>query len=295
MAKDNLDLIGKMLRKAESTNSEHERDAFMSRAQTLASRYSIDLAVARAHVAKAEMREQPEEQTVTLGQKGKNNLAMYVTLFDGIARVNDVRCLVAHDSTRIYPHGMPSDIEVVKALYASIVVQMIEAGDEYIRSGQYKEEKVWVEGQWKKVGKPDAWGWREEDWVPGHYKPVDGRVARRAFYNGYISRIINRLRAAKEEAVEAAVSADTEMTEMIDDNGKALTSTALVLREKSKEVEAYFEERKQAQNIRGTWRGHRNTRTSGGHSARRAGSEAAQNARLSGAKALGAGRTGITR
>ena len=52
-------IIGKLLRKAETTHSADEADALMAKAQELATRYSIDLAVARHADARAQWRNAP--------------------------------------------------------------------------------------------------------------------------------------------------------------------------------------------------------------------------------------------
>ena len=296
MSNDHLDLIAKMLRKAERTDNEHEAAAFMQRAQTLATRHSIDLAVARAHTAKAEKREQVEEVAVEIGTPGKRGLALYTQLFLDIAQVNDIKCLIAHDSSTVYAMGFPSDVEVAKALYASLVVQMVQAGDAYIKSGEYKSETVWVPGHYKKTRRywNSYWGEYEydEEWVEGKEKPVDGRVARRSFYNGFRQKVVARLREAKNEAVAAAEAESTSSEVMDETTGKALSSMALVLREKSKEVDAFYTEK--AKRARGSWKG--GSRASAGHTssaARRAGTKAGASARLSGNAGIGAGRSRI--
>lgn len=291
MSDQQLDLIAALLRKAERTDNEHEADAFMSRAQTLAARHSIDLAIARAHTAKAEKREEVEEQAVQIGTKGKRGLALYTRLFLNICDVNDIKCLIAHDSTVVYAMGFPSDIEMAKTLYASLVVQMVQAGEAYLQSGEYKTEKVWVEGAWKRTNKTrNYWGggWDyDEEYVEGHYKPMDGRVARRSFYEGFNTRILARLRAAKAEAVEQAEQENPEMSVVSDESGQALSSMALVLREKKAEVDLFYHEK--AKRARGSWKGGRGS-SGTSHSAARAGREAASNARLSGQGSLPAGR-----
>lgn len=279
-----LDLIAKLLRQAEGTTHEAEASAFMERAQTLATRHSIDLAMARSHTAKAEKREEIEERTVVLGERGQNGLAKYVDLFNRIAQANDCRILVAADSTRVYVHGFPSDIEVVETLYASLVYQMVAAANAYLATGEYKSEKVWVEGRWKKTGARDYYGYREEEFVPGHYKPVHGKTARASFYSGFTGRIGTRLRLAKMAAEQEAVKADEQAREAAvaapEDATNLPVSTALVLQEKKAEVDAHMAEYKRTHKI-GTWRG--GSRTSAhSSSASGAGSRAANSANIGG-------------
>lgn len=287
-----LDLIAKMLRKAEGTTNEHEAAAFMERAQTLATRHSIDLAIARSHTAKAENREQVEERKITIGAKGKHGLAKYVRLFLNIGGVNNLKFLISQDSTTVYAMGFPSDIDLTETLYTSLLIQMVQAGDAYIKSGEYKQEKVWVPGKYKKVNvRRSYWGGMEwdDEYVPGHEKPVDARTARRSFYDGFIQRVTLRLRTAAMEAKEAA-EAEGEASGVVDTaTGQTLSSTALVLREKSKEIDAFYDNR--AKGIRGSWGGERRARGSATSSvARKAGSAAGEKARISGQGSLPAGR-----
>src|SRR6187200_1910528 len=87
-----LTRIGGLLRKAESTDNEHEAEAFLAAAQRLATKSSIDLAVARSHVAGRERRAVPVQRVIEIGEVGRKGLRTYVQLFVAIATANDVRC-----------------------------------------------------------------------------------------------------------------------------------------------------------------------------------------------------------
>ncbi len=287
---DTLELIANLLRKAERTDNQHEKDAFFTRAQTLATRNSIDLAVARAHTAKAEQREQIEERAVRIGYKGTTGLADYVQLFLAIGKANDLRFLIANDSTVVYAHGFPSDIDVTEALYASLVGQMVKASEEYLKTGDHKNDTVWVEGGYKKkyTGEKDYWGDREytEDYVPGHYKPVHGRVARRSFYAGFASRIQTRLLEAKQTTEQAAILED-ETAQQAQQGTSGLVSLALVLVEKQTAVTEWHAAEIKRRGIRGSYKGGRSSGHSG--SGRQAGDRAGRSANLGGnTQAIGA-------
>lgn len=281
MSDTNLDLIAALLRKAEGTDNEHEAEAFMTRAQTLATRNSIDLAVARAHTARKEAREEVEEQVVTIGQRGKQGLSLYVNLFLAVARANDIQCLIASNSTRVFAIGFPSDIEVAQAIYSSLLVQMVQAGDAYVKSGAYKGQTTQ-----RKVRVEDAWGYSYTTWQT---RPVDARIARRSFYDGFTQRVGLRLLEAKMEAVEAAESEDV-LQQATETNPQALTTTALVLREKKAEVDVFYAKRSKGA---GTYKGGRNNTGSSSH-ARKAGDAAGSSARLAGQHSLPAGRSRIS-
>ena len=127
--------LAKLLRQAERATNEHERAAFLSKAQALATRHSVALAVARAHTAKEEGREQPVAENYRIGDRGKRGLARYVRLLLNIAHANDIRCTISHDSTALTMHGFPSDIAVTKAIYESLLVQMVADCERHLRLG----------------------------------------------------------------------------------------------------------------------------------------------------------------
>jgi hypothetical protein len=130
--------IAALLRQAEGTDNEHEAEAFMAAAQRLATATSIDLAVARAHSATRSKAQAPVQRTVTIGNTGSRGLRTYVQLFTVIAHANDVKCDVATNSTFVYAYGFAEDIDATHALYASLVMQMVQASKRYIASGAHR-------------------------------------------------------------------------------------------------------------------------------------------------------------
>jgi hypothetical protein len=55
-----------------------------------------------------------------------------------IAHANDVKCDVASNSTFVYAYGFAEDIDATHALYASLVMQMVQASNTYIASGAHR-------------------------------------------------------------------------------------------------------------------------------------------------------------
>lgn len=260
-----LTRIGGLLRQAESTDNEHEAEAFLAAAQRLATRSSIDLTVARAHIAGRERRPTPVQRMIPIGEPGKKGLRTYVQLFVAIASANDVRCDVARTSTQLYAYGFDSDIDTCEALYASLLVQMVRASDQYIKSGQYRSATV------EKIVTEKRWGRRVQQRVQA---PVAAVTARLNFQMAFAARIGRRLAEVKAE-VEAEVVPET-----------VATGTALALRNKEIELTDFY---KKTSDARGTWRG---PQASAGHSAaaRRAGDRAGKAARLGTSPELGAAR-----
>ena len=119
MADKDLTRIAALLRKAESTDNEHEADAYLQAAQRLATLSAVDLAVARSHTELRERRVRPTQRTITIGESGKRGLRTYVQLFLAIGRANNLTCDIARDSTRVYAYGFDTDIDTVQAMYAS--------------------------------------------------------------------------------------------------------------------------------------------------------------------------------
>jgi hypothetical protein len=226
-----LTRLAALLRQAESTDNEHEAEAFMGAAQRLATATSIDLAVARAHSARKERRASPIAKRIEIGPAGKRALRTYVQLFLAIARANDITCDLAGNSTYVIAYGFETDIEMCEALYASLVVQMVRASDAYLRSGAYRRETNHVEergpnGRWRTVR-----------------KPVHGITARISFQTSFAVRIGERLSSAREKATaEVLKQAAAEVS----------TGTALVLQEKALEISDFYS---RTSNARGSWRG----------------------------------------
>jgi hypothetical protein len=281
MADRMLDKLAKILAQAENASTPEEAATYMKKAQSLATLSSLDLAVARQHTAKKEQREQPTHKTINIGQARKLNNARLVNLFLAVAYANDVRSNIAMNSTYVIAFGMPSDIEVVEALYASLLYQMVESANAWLKTGEYKKETV----RGKKKVWDSYWGAWDYETV---YKPMDGRTARANFYDAFTGRISARLLEARTEALEAA----KEKTYTVPSTGvdgkeyEIEVSAALVLFDKKKEVSDYFNAKSTA---RGTWKGSSTTARS--TTARSAGDSAARSARLGSAKAIGGQRT----
>lgn len=261
-----LTRIGGLLRQAESTDNEHEAAAFLAAAQRLATQSSIDLAVARSHIANRERRPVPVQRMVTIGEAGKKGLRTYAHLFLVIAAANDVQCDITQSSAVVYAHGFDTDIDTCAALYSSLLVQMVRASDSYIKSGTYRSEmtdRLVTEQRGRR---------RRQYWTTA---PVAGVTARLNFQTAFANRIGKRLAEAKRETERAALEHDTPAI-----------GTAIALRDKEIELRDFYRETSQA---RGTWRG---GRASAGYSshARRAGDQAGRAARLGTAPEIGGPR-----
>lgn len=277
---DIIEKIAKILNKAENASTEAEGEAFLKAAQALSTKYSIELAEARAHTSKKEQRENPVRETVSFDGFGRNTKKHLVRLFQQIAEANDVTFDIAHGSTRVYPYGFPSDIELVRTLFAHLAMQMVDEANKFLTSGAYKAEtqttlvrrKVYHEdGYYYDRNKGEYYDW-DNKYVE---KPVDGRVARSNFYQSFISRVGGRLKEARRETI-AEVEAES-------------TGTELVLADKAEEVKAFY---KATSTAKGSWNGPSMSGfSSASHSA---GSAAGARARLSSQGSVGGPRGALT-
>ena len=256
-----LTRIGNLLRQAEGTDNEHEAATFTEAAQRLATSNSIDLELARARAADRDKPRVPITRMIEIGEKGKKGLRNYVQLFIAIAHSNDVIVDVARTSTFVVAHGFADDIDVVEALYVSLVVQMVTASDAYLSRGEWRSHQV---TRAKTV--EDFWTGRRSQVAVT--KPMTKLVARMQFQAAFAERIGDRLADARRDALDDAIRAD-------DSEVGSATSTALVMRDKEVAVQDFY---KQASSARGTWRSGRETAHSA--HARSAGRTAAQQASL---------------
>lgn len=242
----NLDRIAALLAKAERTDNVAEAEAYLMKAQALATLASVDLAVARARTAKREARQQPEARTIQIGERGKRANTHLVSLFVAIGHANDVQIDVASNSTYVIGYGMPTDLDVVETMYTSLAVQMVHGSQTYLALGTWKGE-TYSAGRWDR-------------------RPHTAQTARVAFYRAFVGRISERLAQARAQAIK-----DQRLPRQ-ERHGQEL-----VLREKTAEVRAFHRSSSQA---RGTWGGYSGGVRRATGSAASAGRAAASRARL---------------
>ncbi|SDB79956.1 putative metallohydrolase, TIGR04338 family [Raineyella antarctica] len=280
--------IQAILRQAEATPHQAEAETFVARAQELATRHAIDLALlgARDRPDGAEQGELPEEVTVVMGRPGQRWLRLYCSLFMAVARANDVKYLLAHNSTRVYAHGMPSDIATTVALYESLRAQMLAAATRWMDTGVWRSETDL------------RWTGRRLEEVPVHWS-----TAKTSFFEGFIDSVAqrleeSRLRAETASDVRAAGpgpvpatgpgAGDGPATEAPGQAGggsppattsdeAALHTMALVLTAKREQVRA-FHEQVCARVRPGRWRGPDHDRATYSAAGAKAGGEAGREA-----------------
>jgi hypothetical protein len=270
MSDKTLTRIAGLLRKAESTDNDHEADAYVQAAQRIATAASVDLAVARAHTARTERRATPTQREVLIGEAGKRGLRTYVELFLAIARPNDIRCDVARNSTRVFAYGFEQDLDTTRALYASLIVQMVRASDEFIKTRAYAAEQI------------ERFSPARRRWERAPVSPITARLN---FQRAFAARVGRRLTEARDQARAAAGNdrADRQTAEGGTGPEGEPTGVALALRAKEVEVADHYRRQSTA---RGSWQG---SAASAGYSehASRAGDRAGRRARLGTEAAIG--------
>lgn len=223
-----IDRIAALLAKAERTDNVAEAEAYLAKAQMLATAASIDLAMARSRTDARERRAEPEARTVTIGEKGKRANRHLVALFISVAHANDAHVDIAANSTYVIAYGMPSDLDVIEALFGSLAVQMTHAAQQWLALGLWRDETY--------VAVVRTAGIRRRT-----TRPHTMQTARVAFYRAFVERIGERLQAARDEAV-------AHKAQVGDAAGQAVA-----LRAKSSEVRDFHRRSTQA---RGTWGGY---------------------------------------
>ncbi len=254
-----LDRIAALLAKAERTDNEAEADAYLMKAQTLATLASVDLAVARARTAHREGRHQPVARTTTIGEKARRANPHLIALFVAVAHANDVKVDVAANSTYVIGYGLPEDLDAAEAIFGSLAVHMVHAGQGFVGA------RAWVGERYVAV-------------VSGRRtsRVHTAQTARAGFYRAYVARISERLEQARQEAVARAVDADRGRgSDAV--AGAPTSGVALVLKRKSAQVDDFH---RRTSSARGSWGGYAGGVRSASGSAAQAGRQAASRARL---------------
>jgi hypothetical protein len=251
---DVLTRITALLGKSEGTDNPHERDAYLDKAQQLATLHAVDLAVARATTRTQSRPERPEKRHVPIGAYRKHANSHLIRLYSAIARSNDVMIDIVSDSTAVRAYGMPSDLDNVAAIFGSLAHQMVQAGNLHVASRQW-EGQVSI--------RPDGWP-----------SVTNARRARADFYVGFTVRIGERLAQARQQAERSAASVVVPATA-----SELATTGAILLRSRAGEVRNFHARTSSA---RGKWTGGR----TGYSESTESGRAAATRARLGSPRAL---------
>lgn len=206
------DKIAKLLRKAETTDNEHEAEALTAKATALMETYAIDeemLARARG--------EQRQEQITTVRIK-------YTGIFQSALMDIGWAVAVAHDCkgfmakvtwekpthTDLALAGFESDLARIQLLDTSLQLQCTTA------------MRVW-------------WNSQDRSWM----SKMDAFKAKREFIMGFASGAGSKLRAARKAGQQEAAKHEAERTGK--DMAAASTGVELVLRSRSEQVKDWYD------------------------------------------------------
>lgn len=251
--------IGALLAKAESTTNDIERDTYIAKAQELATKYAIDMELARLEAGGQPRKEQPEARRVHLfdWHDRSQTRAFFVNLYMAIGKANSIKFLIDRDSRYVVAHGFPSDIDITTQMYQSLSLQMVSAAERYLKGDDWHDRDYFLDRM-------------------GEMRKMTKRTARRSFYEGF-TRVIG------ERCRDAARNIEKETFDV----GGESTTGALVLADRRSEVDQFFASVPKG---RGSWRGG-GSGISG--AARSAGQEAGRRASLGNSQSVSGGRAAI--
>ena len=259
-----IDTVAALLTKAQRTDNEAEADAYLSKAQQLATLHAIDLATAAAKAANKGKRAVPVQRQISVGEPRKRVNKPLISLFSAIASSNDVMIDIAHNSTYVIAYGLPDDIETVENIWLACAPRMVEDATRWVRGGAWRGDYV------------QYW---DRDWHRYMEKPATAHAAKAAFFSAFTYRIKTRLAEGRKEAI---VQADAEQP-TLGETGTA-GGAELVLVAKADQVGKFY---KQTSNARGSWRGYQGASLGSRSTSGQAGDRAGRAAQLGGEKKVG--------
>ena len=182
---DILRKVQGLLAKAEGTDYEAERDAFLAKAQEMMERYAID--AAQLEAAKPGTEREPVSLFVawparTVGKSAKGSLAVTIAQSNRCQVKSEYRWVDGKRTLGLLFQGMPEDAEFCMMLYTSLGLQAEQAYDPR----------------------------KKPEWT-------NGRTYRANFYEGYCSRVSDlireqaRERAAQRRAEDAEAGTSTAL------------------------------------------------------------------------------------
>lgn len=232
-----------------------EKQAFLERAQMLATRHQIDLAILRKKEADRSGRSERTRPTASklfplTALTNATHRKLVVDLASNIANAHGATLTIHGKSQYLTFYGFPEDVDLTQLMVTRVTPMMFEAADEYVASPERKATGV---------------------------SAVSARIA---FCQSFSSEVGRRLRAAVKQTTEKMVEEERQITE----NGET-TGTEIALRAKELEVRDFVAYEFKRLGVRGTWKGSRSSDWS--MTSYEAGRKAANEANLFGHKLLG--------
>lgn len=232
--------------------TEEEKQSFLEKAEALAAKHSLDLALLRKQQADADgHKDSPITGALfpltALPNTTYKNLA--VELGTSIGRAHGCRCTIRGRSDYMTFYGYEEDIQLTELMFSRVTPMMFEAADEYLKSPAHKASGT---------------------------ATVSARIT---FCKNFTYEVYKRLRAAVQETQRK------EVERLAITDGAAAASTEIAIRDKAVEVADYVAYEFKRQGVKGSWKG--SNTSSWDSRASEAGSLAGQRANLYGRKELG--------
>jgi hypothetical protein len=258
-----IDTVAALLAKAERTDNPDEADAYLAKAQHLATLHAIDLAALSAASRDNTKAATPVQRTIQIGEPRRHANSHLVALFSAIARPNDVLIDVAHNSTYVIAYGLPGDVDTCESLWLACAPRMVDSANGWMRSKRWRHDTT--------VTYQPGRGYVEV--------PLTARAAKATFMIAFIQRVADRLAKARTDAIQEADAGSAGLASGGTDTGGA----ALVLVAKADQVRSFYQD---ASRARGCWRGYGGTYAGAHSSSARAGDAAGRAAQLRASKGI---------
>jgi putative metallohydrolase (TIGR04338 family) len=163
--------VGALLAKATATDSADEAAAYLAKANILAARHSVDMAVAALRAP--DVASEPTHRMVTIGRPGEQMNRLLVALFARLAHGLGVTVDVGPRSTYVLAYGLAGDLDRLEAVYATASTVMVEGADAHARSQEWRGERyAAIDDSGRQTS-----------------RPVTSRVARNAFCIGFVEQV----------------------------------------------------------------------------------------------------------
>lgn len=262
-----IETVAALLAKAERTDNADEAEAYLAKAQRLATVHAIDLAALAARsTTTGRAAAVPVQRTIRIGEPRKHANTHLVSLFSAIARPNDVMLDVAHNSTYVIAYGLPDDVDTCESIWLACAPRMVATAQQWLRSKR-----------WSGDTRPE---WTPRGWT---HVPVTARTAKATFMVAFVERIGARLTEARKRAIHDVDAAKPGEHQAASSAGGA----ELVLVAKADQVQSFY---RQSSRARGSWRGYGGSLGSRNSASARAGDAAAATTALGTEPALGSAR-----
>lgn len=261
-----IERIAKLLNKAENAGTPQEAHIYFEKAQSLATAHSISLAKARL-TPTAPVTPLPINRTIRIGEPRRHANRHLVRLFAVIGSVNGLQVDVARNSTYVIAYGFEDDVDASEVLWGRIATQMVRFGEHFLATDDWRDDQRIVRRRGRHVA-----------------AAMTRQTARSSYYYSFVDTIGERLVEARDRAVRDAERADAGRAEG--------ASTALALRHRADEVEAFY---RSASEARGSWTGHQSAVMGRPGSATSAGARDARTVSLTDHAEVAGSRGALTR